>query len=214
MKSLRAFALCVTTSVSSGPARGGLGASARLRQVGRRGLPGADPDAHAAPAPQNITVPGAVAQLLPDGTAAAPADAPPQVQQAIWAANKIQDMPYVYGGGHGDFEDDGYDCSGTVSYALHGGGLLDSPLDSGSFMKWGEKGEGTWITVYTNPGHAYAVIAGLRLDTSAASVTRSNTRKFKKALERGPRWRPTMRPVRGLQARVTRSASSTPHAWG
>jgi hypothetical protein len=142
-----------------------------------------------------------VAQLLPDGSAAAPADAPPQVQQAIFAANKIQAMPYVYGGGHGDFEDDGYDCSGTVSYALHGGGLLDSPLDSGSFMKWGEKGEGAWITVYTNPGHAYAVIAGLRLDTSAASVTRSNTRKFKKALERGPRWRPTERSSRGFKKR-------------
>src|SRR5436190_758104 len=79
------------------------------------------------PAPADITVPGAVAQILPDGSAAAPADAPPQVQQAIFAANKIQQMPYVYGGGHGDFEDDGYDCSGTVSYALHGGGLLDTP---------------------------------------------------------------------------------------
>jgi hypothetical protein len=123
------------------------------------------------------------------------------VQQAIFAANKIQEMPYVYGGGHGDFEDDGYDCSGTVSYALHGGGLLDTPLDSGSFMKWGETGAGLWITVYTNPGHAYAVIAGLRLDTSAAAVTRSNTRKFKKALERGPRWRPTQRSSSGFKKR-------------
>ena len=68
-------------------------------------------------------------------------------------------------------------------------------------MKWGEKGPGQWITVYTNPGHAYAVIAGLRLDTSAASVTRANTRKFKKALERGPRWRPTARSSRGFKAR-------------
>ena len=84
--------------------------------------------------PVDIAVPGSVAQLLPDGSAAAPADAPPQVQQAIWAANKIQDKPYIYGGGHGEFEDDGYDCSGTVSYALHGGGLLDTPLDSASFM--------------------------------------------------------------------------------
>ena len=151
--------------------------------------------------PVPIVAPGSKATLLPDGTAAAPADAPPQVQQAIWAANLIQDMPYVYGGGHGDFDDDGYDCSGTVSYALHGAGLLDQALDSGSFMKWGEKGPGTWITVYTNPGHAYAVIAGLRLDTSAASVMRSNTRKFKKALERGPRWRPTMRSARGFKAR-------------
>ena len=153
------------------------------------------------PAPEDIVVPGAVAQLLPDGSAAAPADAPPQIQAAIFAANKIQAMPYVYGGGHGDFEDDGYDCSGTVSYALHGGDLLDTALDSGSFMSWGERGKGLWITVYTNPGHAYAVIAGLRLDTSAASVTKSNTRKFKKALERGPRWRPTERSSRGFKAR-------------
>ena len=83
-----------------------------------------------------------MAQLLPDGTAAAPADAPPQVQQAIWAANKIQDKPYVYGGGH-EVRARGYDCSGTVSFALHGGGLLDSPLDSGSFMRWGDSGRGS-----------------------------------------------------------------------
>jgi hypothetical protein len=153
-----------------------------------------------APLPQ-LTVPGDVAVLGPDGLAAAPLNAPPAVQAAIWAANTIQTKPYVYGGGHGDFEDDGYDCSGTVSYALHGAGLLETALDSGSFMKWGEKGPGQWITVYTNPGHAYAVIAGLRLDTSAASVTRSNTRKFKKALERGPRWRPTARSPRGFKAR-------------
>ncbi len=201
MKSLRALALCITTSVVL-----------VLPTAASAQAPGSDKSGGAAyqeptpvptppPAPENITVPGAVAQLLPDGTAAAPADAPPQVQQAIWSANLIQDMPYVYGGGHGDFDDDGYDCSGTVSYALHGAGLLDQALDSGSFMKWGEKGPGTWITVYTNPGHAYAVIAGLRLDTSAASVTRSNTRKFKKALERGPRWRPTMRSARGFKAR-------------
>ena len=201
MKSLRAFALCITTSVVL-----------VLPTAASAQAPGSDKSGGAAyqeptpvptppPAPENITVPGAVAQLLPDGTAAAPADAPPQVQQAIWAANQIQDMPYVYGGGHGDFDDDGYDCSGTVSYALHGAGLLDTALDSGSFMKWGEKGPGLWITVYTNPGHAYAVIAGLRLDTSAASVTRSNTRKFKKALERGPRWRPTLRSPTGFRAR-------------
>jgi hypothetical protein len=201
LKSLRAFALCVTTSLVL-----------VLPTAASAQAPGSDKSGGAAyqeptptptppPAPQDITVPGAVAQLLPDGTAAAPADAPPQVQQAIFAANKIQAMPYVYGGGHGDFEDDGYDCSGTVSYALHGAGLLDSPLDSGSFMRWGEAGPGTWITVFTNPGHAYAVIAGLRLDTSAAAVTRTNTRKFKKALERGPRWRPTERSSRGFKRR-------------
>ena len=148
-----------------------------------------------------MTVPGAVAQLLPDGSAAAPADAPPQVQQAIWAANRIQDKPYVYGGGHAEVEDDGYDCSGTVSYALHHAGLLETPLDSGSFMRWGESGKGQWITVYTNPGHAYAVIAGLRLDTSMATLSRAHKRQFKKATERGPRWRPTERSSRGYKKR-------------
>jgi len=149
----------------------------------------------------DMSTPGAVAKLLPDGTAAAPADAPPQVQSAIWAANHIQDKPYRYGGGHKDFDDTAYDCSGTVSYMLHGGGLLDSPLDSSSFMKWGDSGAGQWITVYTNPGHAYAVIAGLRLDTSAAAVARTATRKYKKAMERGPRWRPTERSSRGFKKR-------------
>lgn len=160
------------------------------------------------PAPTDIVVPGAVAQLLPDGTAAAPADAPPQVQQAIFAANKLQAKPYIYGGGHAKVEDKGYDCSGTVSYALLGGGEtlgLESPLDSGSFMKWGEAGEGQWITIYTNPGHAYAVIAGLRLDTSIGSSPRGADRKLaaqhKKAMEKGPRWRPWERSSRGFKKR-------------
>jgi hypothetical protein len=148
-----------------------------------------------------IVVPGAVAQLLPDGSAAAPADAPPQVQQAIFAANTIQTQPYVYGGGHRSFTSKGYDCSGTVSFALHGGGLLDSPLDSGSFMKWGDAGDGQWITIFANYGHAYAVIAGLRLDTSAAAVTRATKAQYKKALESGPRWRPTQRSSRGFKKR-------------
>ena len=74
----------------------------------------------------------------------------------------------MYGGGHGSFESSGYDCSGSVSYALHGGGLLSAPLDSTGFMTWGDSGPGQWITVYSNPGHAYAVIAGLRFDTSGA----------------------------------------------
>src|SRR3954454_10638794 len=151
-----------------------------------------------------ITVPGEIAKLLPDGSAAAPAGAPAEVQDAIFAANKIQDKPYIYGGGHRRFKARGYDCSGTVSYALHGGGLLKSPLDSGSFMRWGAKGRGAWITVFTNPGHAYAVIAGLRLDTSSYSVGSRRAAKqlvTKSAYERGPRWRPTMRPARGFRAR-------------
>jgi hypothetical protein len=149
-------------------------------------------------------VEGDVAVLLEDGTAAAPANAPEQVKQAIWAANSMQELPYRYGGGHNLKFDvaKGADCSGTVSFALHAAGLLDEPLDSGSFMKWGEKGKGDWITVYTNPGHAYAVIAGLRLDTSVAGMARrSSKRVTAKAYERGPRWRPMKRSGRGFVKR-------------
>ena len=138
------------------------------------------------------TVPGTRAKMLPNGQAAAPEDAPAEVQQAIWAANRIIGLPYVYGGGHQQFEDDGYDCSGTVSYALHGGPLIDTPMDSSDYMRWGAAGKADWITVYTNPGHAYVVIAGLRLDTSAADDRRGL---------KGPRWRPVRRSDRGFRAR-------------
>jgi hypothetical protein len=138
------------------------------------------------------TVAGAVAQIV-DGLAAAPEAAPDAVKQAIWAANGIIGRPYRYGGGHArGFVDRGYDCSGSVSVALHGADLLDSPLDSGSFMRWGAAGAGRWITVYTNPGHAYVVIAGLRLDTSAAGD---------RGGLKGPRWRPNLRSSRGFKAR-------------
>jgi hypothetical protein len=139
------------------------------------------------------TVPGAVAVMLPSGYAAAPELAPDAVKAAIWGANQIVGLPYKYGGGHNaKFRSRGYDCSGTVSYALFRGGLLTAPLDSGSFMKWAERGAGEWITVYTNPGHAFAVIAGLRLDTSAAG----DPSRLK-----GPRWRPSLRKTRGYRAR-------------
>ena len=152
------------------------------------------PKAGAIPGPQPI-VPGEFAALLPDGTAAAPAAAPPQIQRAIWAANRIQKKPYLYGGGHAAFVARGYDCSGTVSFALKGGGLLRRPLDSSSFMRWGASGPGRWITIYTNPGHAYMVIAGLRLDTSAAGAGGG----------KGPRWRATGRPTAGYTVRHPRN---------
>jgi hypothetical protein len=193
--SLRAFALAFTSLLLVLPA------TASAQSVQKTGGAAYQEPAPAPTPAADMTVPGSVAQLLPDGTAAAPADAPPQVQQAIWAANRLQDKPYVYGGGHGEIEDDGYDCSGTVSYALHHAGLLETPLDSGSFMRWGESGKGQWITVYTNPGHAYAVIAGLRLDTSMATISRAHKRQFKKATEKGPRWRPTSRSSRGYKKR-------------
>jgi hypothetical protein len=153
------------------------------------------------PPPVDMTAPGSVATLLPDGTAAAPADAPEPVKQAIFAANRLQDKPYKYGGGHAKIEDSGYDCSGTVSYALIHAGLLESPLPSGPFMRWGEPGRGRWITVYAHGGHAYAVIAGLRLDTSVSSYRSTRRRVARSAFERGPRWRPTARPARGFRAR-------------
>jgi hypothetical protein len=138
-------------------------------------------------------VPTEAATILPTGYAAAPQSAPQEVKDAILAANEIVGKPYLYGGGHTTkFVSRGYDCSGTVSYALHGGALLTSPLDSASFMKWGDRGPGTWITIYTNPGHAFAVIAGLRLDTSAAGDP-SGTK--------GPRWRPVLRSTKGFTAR-------------
>jgi cell wall-associated NlpC family hydrolase len=149
---------------------------------------GSDPDA----APRTY-VPGDVAVLLENGLAAAPTNAPVEVQQAIFAANEIVGKPYRYGGGHRRFKDSGYDCSGTVSYALRGAGLLQSPLDSSSFMRWGDRGKGQWITVYTNPGHAFVIIAGLRLDTSSAG-DRVNRGK-------GPRWRGTSRGLRGYRTR-------------
>ena len=145
------------------------------------------------PSEQRVFVAGTKAVLMDNGYAAAPSDAPPAVQEAVFAANEIVGKPYRYGGGHAKIKDSGYDCSGTISYALHGADLLKSPLDSGSFMRWGEKGKGDWITVYTNPGHAFVVIAGLRLDTSAAGERRSSGK--------GPRWRTNLRGGRGFRAR-------------
>ena len=145
--------------------------------------------------PAYPVVPGYKARLLRNGKAAAPAMAPAQVQKAVWAANEIVGRPYVYGGGHNTtFKSRGYDCSGTVSYALHGASarMLRSPLDSGSFMRWGAKGKGSWMTVYTNHGHAFIVIAGLRLDTSAAGDPSG---------QKGPRWRPVLRATSGYVAR-------------
>ncbi len=102
---------------------------------------------------------------LVNGIAFAPAGAPPAVEGVIGAANMISDLPYVWGGGHGSWYASGYDCSGAVSFALHGGGLLNQPMTSGSLESYGAPGPGRWITIYANSVHAYAVIAGLRWDT-------------------------------------------------
>jgi hypothetical protein len=102
-----------------------------------------------------------------EGDRAVPAaNTPRRIKEVIWAGNRIRRKPYVWGGGHGSWEDNGYDCSGAVSYALHGGDFVSHPRDSSGFMHWGRNGRGRWITVYANGSHAYAVIAGLRWDTS------------------------------------------------
>jgi peptidoglycan hydrolase-like protein with peptidoglycan-binding domain len=123
-----------------------------------------------------------------DGLAVAPASAPEEVKAMIAAGNKIASKPYKYGGGHGRWRDSGYDCSGSISYALHAAGLLDTPLDSSGFMSWGDRGRGEWVTIRSNPGHAYMIVAGLRFDTSARRVT-------------GNRWSDEMRSARGYVGR-------------
>ncbi|HVD37549.1 MAG TPA: hypothetical protein VNC15_01815, partial [Solirubrobacterales bacterium] len=108
---------------------------------------------------------GGSSAILLTGVALAPTDAPAAVVGAIDAANTIVGRPYVWGGGHASFYSNSYDCSGAVSFALFGGGLIPRPLTSGDLMRWGAPGPGKWITVYANPGHTFAEIAGLRFDT-------------------------------------------------
>jgi peptidoglycan hydrolase CwlO-like protein len=114
----------------------------------------------------NIPAPAGRATIDSNGDAVPPSNAPIAVRAAIEAANQIDNLPYVWGGGHGSFTSSGYDCSGAVSFALHGGGFLSSPLDSTGLEVWGEPGGGNWITVFANSGHAWAEIAGLRWDTA------------------------------------------------
>ena len=143
--------------------------------------------------PVHPIVQGFVAKVI-HGVAYAPSYAPIQVQRAIWAGDRIRKKPYIFGGGHGAWAAAGYDCSGSVSYVLHAAGLLKSPFDSSQFMSWGDSGLGQWITVYTNPGHAFVQIAGIRLDTSALDDPHPPPGS-------GPRWRPVVASPPGFQAR-------------
>jgi len=131
------------------------------------------------------------ATLLPGGRAVAPASAPPSVKAMIEAANRIRHRPYRWGGGHRDWTARGYDCSGSVSYVMHAAGLLDYPLDSRGFMRWGGGGAGSWVRIYANNGHVFAVIAGLRWDTS---MTDDGDRS-------GPGWSEYMRSGDGFRLR-------------
>jgi hypothetical protein len=126
------------------------------------------------------------------GLAAAPEDAPAAVKRAIWAANQLRSKPYKFGGGHRSFADSGYDCSGTVSYVLGGAGLISSPMSSADLCVFGERGRGKWITIYARRGHAFAVIAGLRLDTTPWD---NSSNRF------APRWQITSRMPYGFEAR-------------
>ena len=131
---------------------------------------------------------GKRARVLADGTAQAPENAPDVVKRVILAANQIAKFPYKWGGGHGAWRDNGYDCSGSVSFALAGAGLLDRPLTSGLLASYGRPGPGRWITIYANSGHVFMIVAGLRFDTSGQGRA-------------GTRWQEAVRPAGGFAVR-------------
>ncbi len=131
---------------------------------------------------------GPRARVRPDGTAVAPEDAPEVVKRVILAGNAIAKFPYKWGGGHGAWRDNGYDCSGSVSFALAAAGLLNRPLTSGLFMRYGDSGPGEWITIYANDGHVFMFVAGLRFDTSGQGRA-------------GTRWQAAPRSVSGFAVR-------------
>jgi peptidoglycan hydrolase-like protein with peptidoglycan-binding domain len=147
--------------------------------------PGNDGGAVAGPL---IGPPTGKVTLNSDGTATAPADAPLAIQQVVAAGNRIAHLPYIYGGGHGRWTDRGYDCSGSVSFALHGGGLIKTQMDSTDLESYGDPGPGQWITIYANAGHAFMIVGGLRFDTSGLS-------------QDGSRWHKTSRPTSGYVVR-------------
>jgi peptidoglycan hydrolase-like protein with peptidoglycan-binding domain len=122
------------------------------------------------------------------GSPSRPGGLPVRVRRIIAAGNRIANKPYKYGGGHGQWEDSGYDCSGSVSYALHGAGYLNSALTSGGFMSWGSAGRGRWVTIYAAPGHVYMVVNGRRFDTTGRS-------------ESGTRWQGSDRSSAGYVVR-------------
>jgi hypothetical protein len=175
------------TYTSTSSPHGGTAAQAQASQGAP--VPTATPTAPSGTTvPADTPVPGPTATVGADGLAVAPAGAPAPVVALIAAGNQIAALPYKYGGGHRDFVDTAYDCSGSVSYALHGAQLVDTTLDSTGLTRWGRAGAGRWITVYANKTHAYLVVAGLRFDTSGRKAA-------------GTRWQPAPRSNRGFKVR-------------
>ncbi len=144
--------------------------------------------------PPLVLGPGMIATVGLDGLAVAPELAPPQVQAVIEAGNKIAKTPYIFGGGHGKWEDAGYDCSGSTSYALHAGGMQENVLVSGDYAsaEGFEPGPGQWITVYGSASHVYMIVAGLRFDTSGRSAAGT---RWQSAAERTGKGYVAMHPV-------------------
>jgi hypothetical protein len=180
------------TTQGPGQCTGSPTASATSGGAGVGGTSGSSGTSAALPCP-HPTVPGDTAEII-HGLAYAPADAPLQVQNAIWAGDRIRLKPYRVGGGHGKWNDTAYDCSGTVSYVLHAAGLLKISEDSGQMESWDRRGTGQWITVYTNPGHAFIEMAGIRLDTSGEGDPHPPPGT-------GPRWRPLLTDTSGFMPR-------------
>jgi hypothetical protein len=175
------------TSYPSSP-HGGTAVKAQASQGASEPTASSTAPASTATPPSTTAPATAIATVGADGLAVAPAGAPPQVAALIAAGNQIAQLPYKYGGGHSDFDDTAYDCSGSVSFALHGAGLLDATLDSTGLSRWGAGGKGAWITIYANKTHTYLIVAGLRFDTSGQ----------KKA---GTRWQAAARSSRGFKVR-------------
>jgi hypothetical protein len=165
-----ALALAVAVPAASAQARAMVGGGAVA------GKPLSQKEAH-----------GSKARIARNGLAIPPANAPRKVKAVIRAGNEIARKPYRYGGGHGRLRDSGYDCSGSISYALQRAKLMRGSLATTGFMSWGRRGRGRWITIRANAGHAYMIVAGVRFDTSARSET-------------GSRWSASMRSPRGYRA--------------
>jgi hypothetical protein len=175
---LTALAVCSSAYAAGSAGSGNPNASASSGGAGV--APGPGPRSTAS----HPVVQGFEAKIV-HGVAYAPSYAPAAVQKMIWAGDQIRHKPYCYAGGHGRWSDSCYDCSGTVSYVMHAAGLINTSMDSGEMMSWGQGGGGKWVTIFTNEGHAFIEIAGIRLDTSAYQDPTPQTGS-------GPRWRPNV----------------------